>query len=76
LGARIEFANGFHGVAEEFDAHGALRLWRKNVDDAAAHGELAGEIHHFGARVADSAEVLDEGFVGEFGIFGENLREG
>ena len=47
----------------------------KNVDDAAADRELAGEVDHFRAGVADAAEMVDECFVRDFGVFGENLRE-
>ncbi len=59
LGSGIEFADGFDGVAQEFDAHGAGRLWRENVDNTATNGELAGHLDHFGARVADRADVSD-----------------
>ena len=59
LGARVEFADGFDGVAEEFDAHGALRFGGEEIDDAAAHCELAGEFDHFCAGVTDSGEVAD-----------------
>ena len=60
LGARVEFADGFDGVAEEFDADGARRFGGEDVDDAAADGELAGEFDHFGAGVADGAEMEEE----------------
>jgi len=62
----IEFADGFDGVAQEFDAHGAGRLRRENVDNAATNGELAGHLDHFGARVADRADVSDQFFERDF----------
>jgi len=76
LGAWLEFADGFDGVTEEFNADGARSFGREDVDDAAADGELAGEFDGFRAGVADGGEMVDELVVGEFGVFGENLREG
>src|SRR5258708_29676376 len=58
LRARIEFTHRLDRVAEEFDANGAQRFRRKNVNNSAADSKLAGEVHHFRASVADAAEVF------------------
>ena len=76
LGARVEFADGFDGVAEEFDADGALGFGGEDVDDAAANGELAGEFDHFGAGVADGAEMEEEIVERSFDVAGEGAGEG
>jgi hypothetical protein len=76
LGAGIKFANALNGVAEKFKTNGTGRFGRKDVDDATANGELAGEIDHFGAGVTGAGEVGDEFFVGNFRVFGESAREG
>src|SRR5438128_9373420 len=47
LRARVKFANGLNGVAEQFDADGARRFRREKVHDTAALRELAGHLHHF-----------------------------
>ena len=71
----IEFADGFDGVAEKFDADGALGFGGEDVDDAAADGELAGELDHFGAGVADGAEVEEEIVERSFDVAGEGAGE-
>ena len=75
LGARVEFADGFDGVAEEFDADGALGFGGEDVDDAAADGELAGEFDHFGAGVADGTEMEEEIVERSFDVSGEGAGE-
>src|SRR5215471_2559371 len=42
LGAWIEFANAFDGVAEKFEPNRTGRFGREDVDDPAANGELPG----------------------------------
>src|ERR1700722_5820099 len=42
LGVWVEGADGFDGIAEEFDADRLQGLGREHVDDAAANRELAG----------------------------------
>lgn len=76
LGAGVEFADGLDGVAEELDAHGALRFRGENIDDAAADGKMSGKLDHFGARVADAREMGDQFFVRNFGVFSEGACEG
>ena len=76
LRARVEFADGFDGVAEKFDADGTLRFGREDVDDAAADGELAGELDHFGAGVADGAEMEQEIVERNLDVAGESAGEG
>ncbi len=76
LSARVEFADGFDGVAEKFDADGALGLRGEELDDAAADGELAGELDHFGAGVADGGEMGEQIVERDFGVFGEGAGEG
>jgi hypothetical protein len=56
----IELPQGFDGIAEQFEAHGPLRFRRKNVDDSAAHRELAGHFHHVMGFVADAAKMRDQ----------------
>ncbi len=68
LRAGIEFADGFDGVAEEFDANGPGRFRGEDIDDTAADGELAGEVDHFGACVADGAEMGDQVVERNFGV--------
>ena len=75
LSARVELAHGFDGVAQQFDAHRTRRFGRKDINDAPANGELARQLHHFRARVADGTEVRDEFFVGNFLIFCQRARE-
>ena len=60
LGLGVELADGVDLVAEEVDADGAILLGRVDVDDAAAHGDLAGHLDDIDAGVADGEQVLDE----------------
>src|SRR5579859_1333219 len=75
LGARVKFADGFDRVAKQLDADGARRFGRKKINDAAALRELAGHLDHFGARVADGAEVRDERVEADFIVGAERARE-
>ena len=45
---------------KKFDAHGAVRLGRVDVEDAAAAGELAGHLDDVHRGVADAGEVVEE----------------
>ena len=56
----IELAQGFDGIAEQFEADGPLGLSWKNVHDPTAHRELAGHFHHVMRFIADAAKVRDE----------------
>ena len=56
----IKFPQRFDGISEEFDAHGPLGFRGKNIDDSAAHRELAGHFHHVMGFVADAAEMRDQ----------------
>ena len=51
LVGRVEFSDGVDLVTEELDAHRMWRGWGKDVDDAAAHRELATVHHQVDARV-------------------------
>ena len=51
LVGRVEFSDGVDLVTEELDAHRMWRGWGKDVDDAAAHRELATVHHQIDARV-------------------------
>src|SRR5882757_5333832 len=66
LRARVKLADGFDGVAEQFDADGAWRFRRENIHDAAALRKLAGHFDHFRAGIADGTEVGDEGVEADF----------
>ena len=57
LRARVEFAHRFHAVTEQFNAHRASGFRREDINDAAAHGELPRQLHHFGSRVAHGTQV-------------------
>ena len=48
-------------VAEEVDAHRVVGDGREDVEDAAAHGELAAPGHHVDARVGEVDELAGEG---------------
>ncbi len=50
LGFRVEGADRFDLVAEEFESYRLGGVERKDVENAAAHGELAGDLDHFGAH--------------------------
>jgi hypothetical protein len=76
LGARIKFANAFDGIAEKLETNRTGCFGGEDVDDAAANGELAGEVDHFCAGVAGAGKVGDEFLVGHFRVFGEGTREG
>ena len=52
LGLRIETADGFQRVAEQVKPHGLGKAGREDIDDAAAHGELALFAHGAGAQIA------------------------
>ena len=56
LGRRIETADALDCVAEQVEADRVALAARKDVDDAAAHGEFAG-LHH---RVCTAVTVLFE----------------
>ena len=53
----IECADGFDRVAEKLDANWLRRFRRKNIDDAAANGELAG---HFAGGLLFVAGAREE----------------
>ena len=63
---RIEAAHGLDLVAEELDAHRLFGFWRKDVEDAAAHGELADHLDRIALLVADAAQMRDHVFEREF----------
>ena len=66
LRAGIERANGFDRVAEKLDADGLRSFGREDVNDAAAHGELAG---HFAGDlfvVAGAGEEVEKFAVRDF----------
>ena len=56
----IEAADGFHFVAEEFDAHRALGFGRVDIEDAAAQRVLAGHFDDVGGGVADGVQVSEK----------------
>jgi hypothetical protein len=56
LRQRVEAAQAFERVAEEIEADRLRRAGGKEIDDAAAHRELAGLAHRIGAHVAVVAE--------------------
>ena len=58
----IELADGVGFVAKELDAQRAVGLGRVHVEDAAAHGVLAGHFDHVGGGVADGVEVREQRF--------------
>ena len=58
----IELANRVDFVAEELDAHRAVGFGGVDVEDAAAHGVLAGHLDDVGGGVADGVEVREQGF--------------
>ena len=60
LARRVELADRLDLVAEELDANGAVGLRGMDVEDAAAHRELAGLLHDRHARVAGGHQRLDE----------------
>ncbi len=53
LRLRAEEADRLHFVTEQLDPHRAAHRGRRNVDDPAAHGELADVIHEVHALVAE-----------------------
>ena len=56
---RIEAADRFQRVAEEIEPHRMVGARRKDIDDAAAHREVAGIDHRAGAREAVLGEEGD-----------------
>lgn len=60
LGIGIKGADGFDRVAEKLDANRLCRFGREDVDDAAAHGELAGHFTGELAVVAGGDEVIEK----------------
>src|SRR5512146_2874304 len=62
LGGRVEFANGLDFVAEQLKAGGAVGLGRINVENAAAHGVLAGHLHHISGGIAHRVQVPGKSF--------------
>jgi len=62
LGQRIEGADAFQVVAEQVEPERLLGAGREQVDDAAAHGVLAGFTHRLGPTVAVMGQVTLELF--------------
>ena len=60
LGFGIEGLDALDGVAEEIETHGRLPAGRKQIDEAAAHGELAGFHDSARADIARARQSLDE----------------
>ena len=58
----VELPQRFDFVAEEFQAHGKLRLPRKEIEDSAANGELPARRDLRDAVVAGLVEQSDETF--------------
>src|SRR4030095_11453991 len=56
LRQRVEASEAFERVAEKIEADRLRRAGRKEIDDAAAHRELAGLAHRIGPHVAIVAE--------------------
>ena len=56
----LEPADLLDGVAPELDADRVLLGGREDVEDAAAHGELAAPLDQVGARVGRAGEGLDD----------------
>src|SRR5262249_9510442 len=71
----VEFADGFDGIAEEFDANRTRRFRRKKIHNAAALCELPGHFDHFRARVPYCAEVCNEAVKTDFIIGLERTSE-
>jgi hypothetical protein len=61
LAGRIEFANRFDFVRQQLRAHGVCALRGEEVENAAAHRQLAALFHQGHARVARRQERLDQG---------------
>ena len=60
LGGGVEAAQALEGVAEELETHGAIRVGREDVEDAAAQGDLSGAGHGVLPPVASLVERLEE----------------
>ncbi len=60
LGERRERAQRLDLVAEELDAHRLAAGRREDVDDAAAHGDLAALLDALDPRVAGEHELLGQ----------------
>src|SRR5882762_766458 len=75
LRAGVKFADGFDGVTEQLDADWAGGLGREDINDAAAHSELARQLHHFGSRVAYGTEMGDQFVLRNLGVFCQRPRE-
>src|SRR3546814_12439366 len=67
LGQRVEAPQALQVVAEEVEAQRLLLAWRENVDDAAAHRELAGLADGLDAVVAVPGEAAVEALGGRIG---------
>ena len=75
LGGGIVGANGFDGVAEEFEADRLQRFGRIDVDDAAADGELAGHVAGDLFVVAGAGEKIDQGLMLDGFVAGDGAGE-
>ena len=70
----VELADGLDLVAEELDAHGAVRFGRVDIEDSAAAGELAGHLDQVHLRVADAGQMRGEDF--DVDLFAAAQRDG
>ena len=60
LGVQLELTERVDLVVEEFAAHGLLHPRREHIEDAAAHGELAGTFHPVAAGIARVRQLPGE----------------
>ena len=63
LGGRIEQPQAFEFVTEEVEPQALVEARGEDVEDRAAHRELAGVDHRVAARIALALEQRSEGFV-------------
>ena len=60
LGLDVEPPDGVDFVAEEVDPVRSLGVYREEIDDAAASGELSGQDHQIGRLVAGGGQALEQ----------------
>ena len=56
----IEAANGFQRIAEKIQPHRLIQPRREEIDDPAAHGELARLAHRLGSLIAEPGELIGQ----------------
>ena len=74
LAGRVKAPDGLHFVPPELQAHRLLIEGREQVDDAAAHTELALLLHHRTAGITSVQQALEK-FRSAQGLAGEHVGQ-